>query len=75
MSDEEAFRREVNVLGFGDSGEDVVVGLWGNDRERYAFSGDIEEEELMEFVEVRGPQFCMYLCTSSSVCTMYCALP
>lgn len=57
MSDEEAFRREVDVLGFGDSGEDVVVGLWSSDRERYAFSGDIEEEELMEFVQVRMPHF------------------
>lgn len=57
MSDEEAFRREVEVLGFEDSGEDVVVGLWSSDRERYAFSGDIEEEELMEFVQVRMPLF------------------
>lgn len=57
MSDEEAFRKEVEVLGFEDSGEDVVVGLWSSDRERYAFSGDIEEEELTEFVQVRMPLF------------------
>ena len=68
MSDEEAFRREVEVLGFEDSGEDVVVGLWSSDRERYAFSGDIEEEELTEFVQVRMPQYS----SSPSVRVVYC---
>lgn len=76
MSDEEAFRREVEVLGFGDSGEDVVVGLWSSDRERYAFSGDIEEEELTEFVQVRMPPFCLVYAklysSSPSVCVVYC---
>ena len=71
MSDEEAFRREVEVLGFGDSGEDVVVGLWSSDRERYAFSGDIEEEELTEFVQVRMPQYS----SSPSVRVVYCISP
>ena len=33
-------------------GEDVAVGLWGSDRVRYTFTGEVGEEELTEFLEV-----------------------
>ena len=52
ISDEEEYRREVEILGMAEWGEDVAVGLWGSDRVRYTFTGEVGEDELTEFLEV-----------------------
>jgi len=62
ISDEEEYRREVEVLGMAEWGEDVAVGLWASDRARYTFTGEVGEDELTEFLEVRmylTPDLCL----------------
>ena len=62
ISDEEEYRREVEVLGMAEWGEDVAVGLWASDRARYTFTGEVGEDELTDFLEVRMyliPDLCL----------------
>ena len=54
MSDEEEFHQEMVLMGLGDWGEDVAVGLWAGPREKYRLNDELSEGALREFLEVGG---------------------
>ena len=57
--------QELEVLGLGESGEDVNVGMWGEEgRERYAMTKPTSQDNIRQFIEVSSRLLWRVLCDS-----------
>ena len=53
LSDEVEYEEELAELGLKDRGDDAVVAFWQSAKEKYVMMDDFEEDNIIEFVEVR----------------------
>lgn len=60
MSDEIEYNDELRELGYGDHGDDLVIALWANKKEKYVMKEDFDADSLKYFAEVFVIVVCRY---------------
>ncbi|XP_071957938.1 protein disulfide-isomerase A4-like [Antedon mediterranea] len=53
IADEEEFKDQLKELELDDSGEEISIGIWGNDKKKFRMDPeeDFDDEELREFID------------------------